>query len=201
MSEHHAQQNESKLPWGAVVVIMTLASLMIYYFASFMLHKIEAQQKAAQTAQVAQPVPSEPAAAAAALETDTAAAPETEAASVDGKEVYGRICAACHQADGKGNPAFPPLAGSEYVTGDPVRLTKIVLHGLTGPLKVAGKSYSSTMPAWGGALNDAETAAVLTYVRSAWGNAAPAIDAAQVAAVRQATAAQKQPYTGATLGK
>lgn len=195
MSEHHAQQNEAKLPWGAVVVIMTLASLLIYYFAAFMLDKIEAQQKAAQSAQVAQPVPSEPAAAAAAPETDTAAAP------ADGQEVYGRTCAACHQADGKGNAVFPPLAGSEYVTGDPVRLTKIVLHGLSGPITVAGKSYSSTMPAWGAALSDAEVAAVATYVRSAWGNAAPAIDAAQVAAVRKATAAQKQPYTADTLGR
>lgn len=196
MSEHNAQQNEAKLPWGSVVVIMTVAALVIYYFAAFMLNKIEAQ-KAAQSAQVAQPVPSEPAAAAAAPESDATAA----AATADGKEVYGRICASCHQADGKGSPVFPPLAGSEFVNGDAARLTKLVLHGLSGPIKVAGQSFNSTMPPWGGTLNDAEVAAVLTYVRSSFGNAAPAIDAAQVSEVRKATAAQTGPYTAGSLGK
>lgn len=195
MSDQHAQQ-EAKLPWGTVLVIMTVAALAIYYFAAFMLNKIEAQK--GHTAQVAQPVPTEPAAAAAAPETDAAA---PAAAAADGKEVYGRICVACHQADGAGNAAFPPLAGSDYATGDAGRAIKIVLHGLSGPVTVAGKPFNGAMPAWGGALNDAEVAAVLTYVRSSWGNAAPAIDAAEVAKVRKATASQKQPYTADSLGQ
>ena len=114
----------------------------------------------------------------------------------DGKDVYATTCAACHQLDGSGlTDVYPPLAESEWVTGDEERLIKVVLHGLTGEIEVGGELYSGAMPAWGPSLNDAQVAAVLTYVRKSWGNAAPAVTPATVARVRRATAARAVPWT------
>ncbi len=121
-----------------------------------------------------------------------AAAP---AAPVDGATVFAGTCAACHQASGLGSPGlFPPLAGSEYVTGDDERLVKIVLHGLGGPVTVKGATYNGAMPPWQ-QLSDAELAAVLTYVRSSWGNAGTPVTADEVARERAATAGRTTPWT------
>jgi mono/diheme cytochrome c family protein len=111
---------------------------------------------------------------------------------VAGHEVYFRDahCATCHQPDGKGlDPAFPPLANSEWVTGDPDRLIKLTLHGLMGPFELNGKKYTGLVPMtpFGSMLKDDEAAAVLTYVRNAFGNKAPAVSPSQVAAVRKLT--------------
>ena len=110
-----------------------------------------------------------------------------------GWEIYGRegFCGTCHQPDGKGLPdaGFPPLAGSEWVTGDPERLIKITLHGLIGPIEVAGRSYPGQVPMtpFGGLLDDEEIAAVLSYVRHSFGNTAWAITPEEVARVRKET--------------
>src|SRR6185295_10911674 len=56
-----------------------------------------------------------------------------------GLAVYNKICSPCHQPDGNGSAGlfFPPLAGSEWVQAkDPARIIRIVLHGLSGPIKV-----------------------------------------------------------------
>lgn len=122
------------------------------------------------------------------------------AGPVNGATVYAGTCAACHQANGEGSPGlFPPLAGSEFVTGNPERLTRIVLHGLSGPVTVKGATYTGQMPPWQ-QLSDAEVAAVLTYIRSSWGNTAPEIKADEVAGVRSATATRSGPWTVAELG-
>src|SRR5690606_4108380 len=67
-----------------------------------------------------------------------------------GKEIYGRegFCGTCHQVDGKGleSSGFPPLAGNDWVQGDEERLIKIVLHGLYGPIEVAGIKYAGQVP-------------------------------------------------------
>ena len=62
------------------------------------------------------------------------------AGAADGGAIYNAYCAACHGDDGKGAVAgvFPPLAGSEWVAGDPERSIQVVLHGLVGPVSVAG---------------------------------------------------------------
>ncbi len=116
-----------------------------------------------------------------------------------GHKIYFRDahCATCHQADGKGlEPAFPPLANSEWVGGDPDRLIKLTLHGLMGPFELAGKKYDGLVPMtpFGGMLKDDEVAAVLTYVRNTFGNNAPAIQPSQVTAVREATKARQSFY-------
>jgi nitrite reductase (NO-forming) len=95
----------------------------------------------------------------------------TEQAMDRGKRVYGQICVACHQIDGKGVPqAFPPLAGSDYLMADKKRAIHILLNGLQGPITVNGQTYNGLMPKL--ALEDADIAAVLTYVRKSFGNTA-----------------------------
>jgi cytochrome c6 len=70
-------------------------------------------------------------------------------------------CSACHQATGKGvKGAFPALAGSPLVQGDPKIVITTVLNGRAG------------MPAFKDDLTDADLAAILTYVRGSWGNKA-----------------------------
>jgi mono/diheme cytochrome c family protein len=140
-----------------------------------------------------------------------AAKPATKAASTtptshgvaqgpDGKVVFSTTCAACHQATGEGvEGTYPPLAGSEIVNGDEAKLVRIVLNGLTGPVEVAGETYSGMMPPWGGVLKDPEIAAVLTYVRSTWGNKGAPITASKVAAIRAATSSRTTPWTAAEL--
>lgn len=134
----------------------------------------------------------------------TAATPVAQAPAQgpDGKVVYSTTCAACHQATGEGvEGTYPPLAGSEIVNGDEAKVVRIVLHGLTGPVEVAGETYSGMMPPWGGVLKDPELAAVLTYVRSAWGNKAAPVTPATVAAIRAATASRTTPWTAAELAQ
>ncbi|MFO1294522.1 MAG: cytochrome c [Rubrivivax sp.] len=119
------------------------------------------------------------------------------AAAVDGAAVYAARCAACHQAAGTGLAgAFPPLAGSEWVAGKAATVVAIVLHGVTGTLTVKGGKYNGVMPTFGPQLQDAEVAAVLTHLRSSWGNSAAPITAADVAAVRKDTAARSAPFNG-----
>lgn len=115
-----------------------------------------------------------------------------------GQRVFAN-CAACHQAEGTGvEGVYPPLAGSPFVNGPPEVMARILLHGLSGPLTVHGKTYNGEMPAWQ-QLPDEQLAAVMTYVRTSFGNAAPPVDAGTVAAVRKETAARARPWTAAEL--
>jgi len=79
-----------------------------------------------------------------------------------GKESYGKYCAACHHADGKGQPPiFPALKASSIATGKPIsRHIDTVLHGVNG----------TAMQAFGLQLDDVDIAAIITYERNAWGN-------------------------------
>lgn len=114
-------------------------------------------------------------------------------AQADGAKVYATVCSSCHQATGQGVPgAFPPLAGSEWVTGDETRIVKIILHGVTGEIDVAGEMFAGMMPPWGGGLDDAEIAAVATYVRSNFGNEAPAVTAETVKRIRAEFASRRK---------
>jgi mono/diheme cytochrome c family protein len=118
------------------------------------------------------------------------------APAVDGKQLFGAKCAACHQASGLGVAGvFPPLAGAEWVQGAEKVLISILLHGIQGEIEVKGNKYNGAMPAFG-TLTDAEIAGVLSYIRSDWGNQAPPIGAAAVAAQREATKDQTVAYAG-----
>lgn len=104
----------------------------------------------------------------------------------DGGQLYvAQACVGCHQANGQGLAgAFPPLAGSEWVTGAPEVPIKILLSGLAGPIEVKGNTYNGLMPAYGANLNDGEIAAIVTYIRSNWDNGASEVTADQVATIR-----------------
>ena len=129
-----------------------------------------------------------------ALEAPTAAA---TGGAVDGAGVYSARCAACHQATGAGVPgAFPPLAASDWVKGADTALIDIVLHGVQGPLKVGGTSYSGQMPGLKAQLSDAEIAAVTSHIRTQWGNSGSPITAEAVKARRAATASRTAPFNG-----
>jgi len=78
-----------------------------------------------------------------------------------GEAVYNTQCAACHQANGQGIPGvFPGIAGSAVATGDVAKHIDVIINGVSG----------TAMQAFGGQLNDADIAAVVTYERNAWGN-------------------------------
>ena len=117
-----------------------------------------------------------------------------------GQKVYAQVCLGCHTEAGVGNPGvYPPLDGSEWVNSTPERVINILLHGLLGPVTVAGEEYNGLMPGWKASLKDDEIAAVATYIRSAWGNFSPAISQAQVAAIREATKSRTTPWSAAEL--
>ncbi|WP_420592460.1 PVC-type heme-binding CxxCH protein [Robiginitalea biformata] len=119
---------------------------------------------------------------------------------VSGREIYLRegYCATCHQEDGQGLPAsgFPPLANSSWATGSQERLIKLTLKGLQGPLMVNAVQYDGKVPmtAFEGLLSDEEIAAVLTYVRNAFGNRAKPVYPESVGRIREAVREKKGFY-------
>ncbi len=85
-----------------------------------------------------------------------------------GERVYAASCMACHQPDGAGLTGLaPPLRGSEWLDLPDRRLADIALHGLSGPIKVAGEDWDLSMPGWS-SLDDEEIAAALSYIRDRW---------------------------------
>lgn len=119
-----------------------------------------------------------------------------------GKRVYGQ-CAACHQPNGGGLPGqFPPLAGSEWVTGGTKRLGAILLHGVQGPMTVSGNTYNQLMPPWN-ALSDDQIGQVITYIRSEFGglsgDPSAIVTAEMIAAARQEFSGKSGNYTESEL--
>ena len=94
-----------------------------------------------------------------------------------GKEVYNKICAACHQPNGKGVPGtFPALAGSKIVTGPVDAHLHLVMNGKPG----------TAMQAFASQLNDVDLAAVVSYERNAFGNnTGDVVQPSQVKALRK----------------
>jgi mono/diheme cytochrome c family protein len=116
-----------------------------------------------------------------------------------GKRVFNN-CVSCHQVNAQGLPGqYPPLAGSEWVLGPPETMARILLHGLSGPVTVAGKPYDNQMPAWAATLTDEQVAGVMTYARSEFGNKASAVDAALAKKIRAETKARSTPWTSEEL--
>ena len=117
----------------------------------------------------------------------------------EGKDLFLQICAACHGLAGQGlKPMGPPLVNSEWALGPDNRIVRIMLHGLSGPINVNGTTYQPPnvlpeMPPLA-ALDDRPIAAVLSYIRSAWGHDAPPVSPARVAAIRAETQDRQQSW-------
>jgi mono/diheme cytochrome c family protein len=104
-----------------------------------------------------------------------------------GKTVYDSQCASCHGAQGRGAPPpFPPLAGNQSIQMESaVNPIRMVLNGGYPP-GTAGNPMPYGMPPFAQTLSDDEVAAVVTYIRSAWGNRGTAISARQANELRSA---------------
>ena len=100
-----------------------------------------------------------------------------------GATLYAQNCVPCHRDNGEGVPkVFPSLAGSPAVAGDPIELAQWVLSQKR-PASIPAGRYPTQMLLFGWMDND-DAAALLTYVRSHFGNSAPPVDAAAIARAR-----------------
>ena len=120
--------------------------------------------------------------------TQANAAPDA-AAMQTGRAIFADACTACHLSAGKGQPGmFPPLPGSAIAQQrDPTGIVRLILAGGRTAPTLRRPSFQS-MPSFAWKLDDQEVADVATYVRNAWGNSAPAVNAKQVAQLRKGMA-------------
>jgi mono/diheme cytochrome c family protein len=115
------------------------------------------------------------------------AAPKPDAkVMAAGEAIYVDQCSACHAVDGKAAPQFfPPLPGAAVTQStDPTTIIRFILSG-TQTVATDAKPTPLSMPSFGWKLDDEQIAAVATYVRNAWGNAAPAVRASDVGRLRR----------------
>ncbi len=109
-----------------------------------------------------------------------------------GQQIYAAMCVPCHQVDGRGHEGLAPsLVGSKWALGRPGYAARIVLNGKEG---------TALMPPLG-TLSDEEIAAVLTYVRRAWGQGASPVDPLLVREARGASTGRTRPWTDEELAK
>jgi mono/diheme cytochrome c family protein/glucose/arabinose dehydrogenase len=119
-----------------------------------------------------------------------------------GKQSYAMLCAACHQPNGQGMEGLaPPLVESEWVLGKPEVLPRLILHGLTGPIKVNGTAWSLEMPPLGAALTDEQVAGVITYIRREWDHGASPVSTAFVTQIRQQHKDRTRAWTAEELAE
>jgi mono/diheme cytochrome c family protein len=121
-------------------------------------------------------------------DNSTTTALETGKSLDAGGKLYGGYCVSCHGADGKGQvPFLPPLAGNPVVLdSDPSSLINLVLNGAQ-TIVANGTPDSYRMPQYRVQLTDDEIASVVSFVRNAWGNGAPAVTADAVKKLRPVT--------------
>ena len=126
-----------------------------------------------------------PAAPTEARNTSMERLPVKAGAALRGEKLYGEHCASCHGAQGEGVAgAYPRLAGNRAVTL-PVtaNLVQVVIHGGFGPA-TAGRPRPFGMPPFAMVMGDSDVAAVLSYLRQAWGNQAGPVSELEVAQQR-----------------
>lgn len=121
-------------------------------------------------------------------ETQPTALPKDDVAMTTGGAIYRDQCSACHGLDGRGvAELFPSVADSPMARADDATTSiRIVLRGARS-VDTSAAPTAPGMPSYGRQLDDTEIAAVLTYIRNAWGNPASAVKAADVAKVRRET--------------
>ena len=114
-----------------------------------------------------------------------AAATPAAAQMTNGEKLYKGSCVACHELDGSGAPRiYPPLPGNANLQStDPLSTIRIVLDGAE-TITTPRAPNTGSMPGYA-KMSDQDVADVVTYIRNAWGNAAPAVTAAEVAKARK----------------
>lgn len=168
------------MPWFVIILVGCLAAFCIVYIVEA---NVETPSEQGDGRSLAELAGDKPAAG----------------TKVDGAALFASVCAACHQPTGAGLPGvFPPLAGSEWVNGKETTMTAIVLHGVSGPLNVKGTRFNGAMPAFKEQFSDEQLAAVLSHVRSQWGNTGAPVSVATVAKVREQLKARTTPFAGDT---
>ncbi|MDZ4290175.1 MAG: c-type cytochrome [Prosthecobacter sp.] len=116
-----------------------------------------------------------------------------------GKMIYGGLCAACHQPTGLGLEGLaPPLVDSEWVLGPADRVTRIILHGLGGPVNVGGRTWRLEMPPLP-QFTDEDIASIQTYIRREWEHNASPVTPEEVAKIRAADAGRTKAWTAEEL--
>ena len=110
-----------------------------------------------------------------------------------GQAIYNNQCAACHTMGGEGIVGlFPRLSGAPLVQqSQATSLIRVVLEGSRAVATDAAPT-GPAMPSFAWRLSDADVAAVVTYIRNAWGNAAPPVSAGEVSNMRQTLHRQAQ---------
>lgn len=118
-----------------------------------------------------------------------------------GKQVYSTLCTACHQPNGQGMEGLAPtLVDSDWVLGDVNVLPRVIIHGLSGPIKVNGQSWALEMPPLGSTLDNEQVASVITYIRREWEHTASPISVAQVAKIREENKTRTKAWSAEELG-
>jgi mono/diheme cytochrome c family protein len=120
-----------------------------------------------------------------------------------GAAIFQSVCQTCHGTEGNGISALaPPLNTSNWVQGDKSKLIPIVLYGLTGPVKVAGKLYKSPeingdMPGIGAnkEFTEDDIAQVLSFIRNSWNNKAEKINAGDISNTRKKFKDRQKTFT------
>jgi mono/diheme cytochrome c family protein len=112
-------------------------------------------------------------------------AQESDAVLKLGAKLYEKYCVECHKGNGEGMPpGYPPLSGNRSLAGhSAINSIRIVLNGGYPP-STDGNPRPFGMPPFGPELNDNEVAAVVSYVRNAWGNRADLVSPSEVSRYR-----------------
>ncbi|NWN91907.1 cytochrome c [Marinobacter adhaerens] len=189
--QHRTNENfepfeaNNPIPWPVIALALALATWGILTFLySYMAADESQQQPASQTEQ------------AGSGQVPTTESTETTVPD-DGAQLFDSYCASCHQNNGSGvGEAIPPLAGSAWVLGSGEQAAGILLFGIRGPINVQGTTYNGRMPTFGDTLDNKEIAAIVTHIRSSWGNNAGAISADLVQAQRERFRDRTTPWKG-----
>jgi len=125
---------------------------------------------------------------------------EGDPALLNGENLYGQNCASCHGSDATGIAGvFPPLVNSTWVTDDKSVPVRILLHGLSGEIKVDGQTYQGSMPSFKARLSAAEMAAILNYLRNQSNPDLPEITQKDVVGVAETYSKRTRPWNASEL--
>lgn len=190
----HARVRKIPVPGSPTLFFSMMALVVVVVFAWFYFRRYMAEFDSSQYLYTREAIQ-----AFASYEPASGEAEEVDLIAL-GEQLYSQQCVACHQADGQGVAgAFPPLDGSNWVVGDdggvPIR---ILLAGLSGPVEVKGETYNGVMPGFGGAWDDEQIAAAVSYIRQAWGNEEGEVSPERVAEIR-AEIGSRSPYSAGEL--